>query len=196
MVVVWVIYAIWKNFGGNKGTRDRDQLIMMGLQPLYAKLEKDEKPLPFQVEQLANRLELRSMVFRMLETKGYEDTFPQNLNNYVDAGASDLAFYLMHPSELNGVPEAMEHVATVMKEHEGKEGVLPLRYQVYKFPNPQGDWVAGVAGPAVGDEPPYTPMRCTDTFYDPIESLSPEEHVDRVHEKNWPQAAKRYYGLN
>ena len=193
-VLVVVMVLMVRRNGGRKTLRERDQKIIDALHPIYEALNNNSKPDEEVVKELAQRMEVRAMLFRVLEQAGLDHLFPEELKNYQDAGASDLAFYLLHPAELGEVPAEVRYKATVERTWESPEGPVPLKYHVYQFLHRNEEWVAGVAGPTIGDDAPYAPSRCTATFYEPFDSKTPDEHVQPVHDSIWPQVAKRLVG--
>lgn len=186
VVLLWMLYAIRKQMGGRKATRRRDEYVIGAMQPLYDALEQGKVPEKNSVVLLARRVELRSMVYRLLQQHEHEGLFPQELITYEAAGESDLAFYLMHPTELDQPVE----VTFESKVNIAIDG-FGLTYYVHSFLHPTKGKVAGVSGPVVNDDPPYSPAFSTLTFYDVWEETTPQEQVDKVHDTTWPTLHKR-----
>ena len=76
----------------------------------------------------------------------------------VAQGESALAYWLMHPNELQDAPAKMEFVETIARCVDGREA----DFHVYRFEMPVGHWaekqgwLLGLAGPMPADGAPYS----------------------------------------
>jgi hypothetical protein len=83
---------------------------------------------------------------------------PANYSSSVSQGESALAYWMMHPNELQDAPEAIQLVETVTRSIDGQDA----DFHVYRYKMPAGHWAAndgwilGLAGPMSCGTVPYS----------------------------------------
>ncbi|MEL6537043.1 MAG: hypothetical protein AAFQ98_16600 [Bacteroidota bacterium] len=191
-----LFFLIRRNRGSasRRALMARDEKVVAALQPVYDALEANQAPDQAVVNELASRVEIRAMLYRLLEQAGLAYLFPEELVTHEAAAASDLAFYLLHPAELGEVVEELTYLGPIEQGWERLSTPMLLVYHLFTFRHKSGETVAGVAGPVIDDDPPYAPSRCTMSYYDPIDSMTHIEHVAKVHDAQWPGVAQRLFG--
>jgi len=100
------------------------------------------------------------MLFATLREMKRPDLLPTNYSSSVAQGESALAYWMMHPNELQAAPEKIELVETIKRLLDGREA----EFHVFRFRMPAGHWAAkddwelGLAGPMAAGAEPYTEM--------------------------------------
>lgn len=178
-VVVIAAFLVWRYTSVARGARKRDMQLNSILEPVSKQLAVGEVPSPDQVAAIAASHPLRGILYHLLKHYERLDLFPDCFKGEIAQAEARLAYWMMHPNELQAAPEAIELVETVCQRIENEN----CRFHVFKFRMPKGhwageEWLLGVAGPYVDGEPPYTGIagafsRCSDKFGE----VAPEELV-------------------
>ena len=156
LVVLLVTFLIWRWTSVTRGMRQRDEKLLMRLHPIGKKIEAGQAVSPQEVDALAARPEIRYMLFAMLRQLKRPELLPTKYSSSVAQGESALAYWMMHPNELQDAPEVIELVETVKRPVDRQEA----DFHVYRYKMPAGHWAAkdgwilGLAGPMkLGPEP-------------------------------------------
>jgi hypothetical protein len=156
ITVLLIAFIVWRWTSVARGARERDEKLIARLDPIGKKLDAGENVSPQEIEALATRPEIRYMLFETLRQMKRPDLLPTKYSSSVAQGESALAYWIMHPNELQDAPEAIEFVETVKRSVDGQEA----DFHVYRYRMPAGHWAAkdgwllGLAGPMkLGDEP-------------------------------------------
>ncbi|QEF98034.1 hypothetical protein Mal15_20810 [Stieleria maiorica] len=175
-----VAFVVWRYTSVARGARKRDQQLFMLVDPIAEKLAAGDSPSPKQIEGLASLPQIRGFLYELLKHFERLDLFPEKFRDEIAQAETRLAYWMMHPNELQEAPDEIELVETVTRTI-GNES---CRFHVFKFTMPDGhwagdDWLLGLAGPYIDGQPPYTGIagafsRCADKFGD----VAPEELVD------------------
>ncbi len=138
------------------GARQRDEKLLASLDGIGNKLDAGQPVSPQEIDTLAACPEMRYLLFAALRQMKRPALLPSKYCSSVAQGESALAYWMMHPNELQEAPEAIEFVATVQRTVDGQEA----EFHVYRFRMRHGHceakngWMLGVAGPMrVGPEP-------------------------------------------
>ena len=140
-----------------RGARARDRQILVLLDPIAQKLEGDATVLPEEVAAIAQLPHARALLHQMLDHYRRLDLFPDRFNDPKHQAEAQLAYWLMHPNELQAAPEQMEMVEVVGRSAGNKNG----DFYVYRYRMSEGHWAAsdgwllGLAGPYFDGEEPY-----------------------------------------
>jgi hypothetical protein len=140
--------------------RQRDEKLLVRLDPVAKRMEAGEVVSPQEIEVLAASPEIRFMLFAMLREMKRPELFPAKYSSSVAQGESALGYWMMHPNELQDAPEAMELVETLNRTVDGQE----TEFHVYRYKMPVGHWAAkdgwilGLAGPIRHGVEPYSEM--------------------------------------
>lgn len=180
IVVLLIAFLRWRWTSVERGARQRDEKLLVSLNPIAERLAKREAVEPAAVADLARQPQYRPMLYQLLKHFERLDLFPeQHLSRSAQAEGS-LAYWLMHPNELQDAPEVIECVEEVQRDIGQSATFVVLRYRM-----PPGHWAAkdgwllGLSGPFIDTDVPYSGMaqafsRCGDKEGD----LTPTELID------------------
>jgi hypothetical protein len=174
-------FIAWRWTSVARGAKERDERLLVLLDPLGSKLESGAAISLDEVESLAAKPELRFMLFAALRHMNRTDLLPRKYLSSVDQGASALAYWMMHPNELQDAPEAIEWIETVQRPVDGRIA----DFHVYRYRMGNGNWAAesgwllGLAGPMFAGAEPYLERPGAFSRAGDIEgSVKPSELVD------------------
>lgn len=135
------------------------------------------QPSPASVRELAEHDGTRALLLQALERAHAVALFPAEFWTRQALARSHAIAWLEYPTELGAPPRALEWVAEV-REDDGYYVVM--RYQA-PADHPEPDtWRVVIAGPYVGDHPPAASPFHTFSDFEPIDSATPREHVQRI----------------
>src|SRR5687767_13418875 len=103
-VVLVVVFVIWRITSVGRGMRQRDEKLLQRLDPVANRIEKGEAVSAEEIAKLAARPELRYMLFTMLRELKRLELLPTNYSSSVSQGESALAYWMMHPNEMQDAP--------------------------------------------------------------------------------------------
>jgi len=164
--------------------RRRRSVLLGEINPVIAKLKAGEPPPIEQINEFVKRPETRSLMYRALHEIGQEELFPEEFRTLAHIAESDLVKWLLHPNELDAVPDAIELAATI--ERSADEPSQKSRFYVFKFRTlaphwmAERGWVAGVAGPYWDDVDPVVSPPGVFSEFEPFSLRTPEEHLARI----------------
>ena len=175
-----VTFIVWRYTSVARGARQRDQRILPLLDPLVEKLIASENPSADEIEQIASNPATRSFLYEVLKHYERLELFPDQYRSETAQAEARLVYWMMHPNELQDAPQAIEVVETVTREVDEQS----CRFHVFRYQMPTGhwaadDWLLGLAGPYIDNEPPYSGLagafsRCGDKHGD----ILPSDLVD------------------
>lgn len=179
LVVLVAAFLWWRYTSVERGARQVEAKILSLLEPLAQKLSGGVEPTPEEIAGLAAKPITRYHLY--LALKHYErlHLFPDEYRTEQAQAEAKLALWMMHPNELQDVPEKMEPAATVVREVGGET----CRFYVFRYRMAPGhwhgeDWEIAVSGPFVNHEPPYSDLPGAFSRFDKYNEVSPEELVD------------------
>ena len=158
LFVLFAVFIIWRWTSVGRGTRQQHEKLLALLDPIAKRLEAGQAVSQSEIEAIASRPETRFMLFAMLRELKRPDLMPTNYSSSVAQGESALAYWMMHPNELQDAPQSIELVETVTRTIGGHEA----QFHVYRYKMPPGHWAAndgwllGLAGPMEQGIEPYT----------------------------------------
>jgi hypothetical protein len=180
VIIAIAAFIVWRYTSVRRGARARDEALLKRLDGLGMHLEKNTEIRPEEIQRLAASPELRHFLYQMLTAFGRPHLFPsQYLSQEAQAQAA-LAYWLLHPNELQAAPSALELVDRVEREVSQRNGT----FCVFRYKMPAGhwagpEWLLGLAGPFFPDDRPY--QRRAGAFSragDKATTISPSELVD------------------
>jgi hypothetical protein len=160
IVVVLLAFVWWRWTSVRRGARARDQTLLDRIEPLGRRLDAGEAVSPDEFAALAARPEIRYVLFEVLRQMHRHDFLPAGYGTSEQQGESALAYWLMHPNELQAPPETIQFVTTVRRTLDGREA----GFHVYRYRMPDGHWAAkdgwllGLAGPMTPGAEPYAEL--------------------------------------
>lgn len=178
---LFVGFIVWRITSVGRGARQRDEKLARELDPLAMRLEKKASVNRSEVLTFARKPQFRYLLHALLKHCNRLDLFPDEFLSDEAQGAAKLAYWMMHPNELEDAPQEIELVERVTRPVAGRE----CSFLVYRYRMPEGHWAAGdgwilgLSGPFGKDDPPYAGpagafYRCGDK--DGV--ASPEKLVD------------------
>lgn len=160
VLVLIVAFVIWRWTSVARGANQRDEKLIAALDPIGKKIEAGETVSPLEISALAAKPEIRFMLFGALRHIKKTELLPTGYSSSVAQGESALAYWMMHPNELQDAPEKIEFIETVTRPVDGRAA----DFHVYRYKMPDGHWAAkdgwllGLAGPMPVDTEPYSEM--------------------------------------
>jgi hypothetical protein len=149
-------FVFWRYTSVARGARKRDDALNDRLVPLGERLEAKEPISVDEVRALAAQPELREMIYIMLAHYARLDLFPAEYLSLEAHAVGLLAYWMMHPNELQAAPESLELVERFARQTLGEMGT----YYVFRYRMPEGhwngtEWQLGLAGPFFAEDRPY-----------------------------------------
>jgi hypothetical protein len=149
-------FLLWRISSVGRGMRKRDEKLAQELGDLANKLERKAVIDSQEVLALAGKPQLRCMLFALLKHFHRGDLFPSQFLSQEAQREAKLAYWMMHPNELQAAPEQMELIEKVTRTIDEKQMV----FFVYRYRMPAGHWAGdawllGLAGPFGSEEMPY-----------------------------------------
>jgi hypothetical protein len=158
IVAVVLVFIGWRWTSVGRGARQRDERILKLIDPIGHKLESGEAITPEDIRQVARHPETRFMLIGALREMKHPELIPEEYASPVCQAESALAYWLMHPNELQDAPERIEHVEEVIREIDGANAT----FHVFRYKMAQGhwaekgEWLLGLAVPMKDSSPPYS----------------------------------------
>lgn len=178
--VLFVAFIGWRYTSVARGARQRDERILRMLDPITEKLMAGGLVTTGEIESLAKRPAARPFLYDMLKHFEQLDLFPEQYKSESAQAEARLAYWMMHPNELQDAPEQIELVETVTRAIDDRPG----RFYVFRYLMPNGhwagqEWLLGLAGPYFDNLPPYAgPAGAFSRCGDQHGKVQPNELVD------------------
>ena len=181
VALIAVAFILWRWTSVGRGAQQRDEKLIARFDPIGNKIDAGETVSLQEIEALAEHPENRYMLFAALRHMQRPELLPTKYSSSVSQGESALAYWLMHPNELQDAPQEIEFVETVKRPVDGQEA----DFHVYRFKMPAGHWaekdgwLLGVTGPmSVGSEPYSNIPGAFSRSGDTDSKVKPSELVD------------------
>lgn len=179
-VIMVVVFLLWRISSVSRGMQQRDERILMMLEPIGQRVLDEETIEAHEVAEYMARPELRYMMMATMPDLDYRGILTPELFSSEAQGEASLAYWMMHPNELQDPPEAIEYMESFRQLLADRDSL----FHVYRYRMPEGhwagcDWVLGLAGPMNELEEPYEKIqpafsRCNDKEGD----ISPKDLVE------------------
>ena len=156
-VLLLVGFILWRLTSVGRGMRQRDEKLLARLDPIVKRIQAGQTVSLEEIDALAARPEIRFLLFAMLRAVKRPDLLLAKYQSEIEQGESALAYWMMHPNELQDAPEAIELVETIKRQVDGQE----MDFHVYRYKMAAGHWAAddgwilGLAGPMKPGLEPY-----------------------------------------
>lgn len=157
IVAVIVAFVVWRYTSVARGARQRDERLLKTIHPIAMRFKMKEPVTTDEIATLSAQPQYRRMLFALLNHYQRLDLLPAEAWTIEGQGAGALAYWLMHPNEMNEAPDQIEVVEKITREIK-KE---PATFMVYRYRMPQDHWTTnkgwhlGLAGPFFADSEPY-----------------------------------------
>src|SRR5689334_22538362 len=113
LVLLLLVFVAWRWTSVARGARQRDEKLLARIDPIGRKIDSGQSVSPQEIDSLAARPEIRYVLFAVLRRMNRTDLLPTKYSSPVAQGESALAYWMMHPNELQDAPETIELVETV-----------------------------------------------------------------------------------
>jgi len=180
VVALLVAFLWWRVTSVKRGARQRDERVLKALAPLGEKLGEGAEVAPAEIRDLCARYELRPALYGILRHFERLDLFPDSMKTWESQAEGLLAYWMMHPNELQDPPVELSVVERVERDIQGSKAT----FFVMKFRMAEGHWSGsdvwhlGLSGPFVEGKAPYTGVASFSRHADTLDSVSPGELVD------------------
>jgi len=176
---------IYRYFSFKRESVETHKLRFERIQPLYEKLESGNEISKEEVLKYAKDNKTREMTYQILAEHKKTELFPKEYLTIESGAESNLLNWLEFPTELDKVPDDIEHLKRVTIKFDGND----VFYHVFKYMTNEPHWAAengwmlGVVGPYFDDSKPYdfpaaTFSRCSSK----VGEIEPEDEAKWVHE--------------
>lgn len=151
------LWFFWRLTSVGRGAKKRDEEILKLIDPIGTKINAGEEVPIDDVRSLARIPQVRHFLFHALKRMEKESLIPTDFDSEVKQAEAALAYWIMHPNELETAPEKIEYLRTIEKKLKETNG----RFYFFKYLMPEGHWarkdgwLLGFSGPFSGDEKPY-----------------------------------------
>jgi hypothetical protein len=181
VIVLLYLYLLWK---GNQATKKREQIVSENLKPIISAIENNTTI----DNQVFKDPSIRISAYLTLKSYDKLHLFPKEYNNFISGAESSLAFWLLHPNELDAVPDEVEFVQkiSINEKVDGQNKIAD--YYIFKFkvnaPHwaAEDGWMAGISGPYTDESSPYDYVSGTFSQLEKFDSKTPEEHFRTIYE--------------
>lgn len=179
--ILFVAFIWWRFTSVARGARQRDEKLIVALDPIAQRLSKKEAVTAEEIAALSRQPQYRPMLYQLLKHFERLDLFPAEALSIEAQGAGILSCWMMHPNELQDAPKEIELVEEIEKDI----GDEQARFLVYRYRMSSGHWaekdgwLLGLAGPFVANDVPYSGLaagfsRCGDKHGE----VKPAELID------------------
>jgi hypothetical protein len=187
LICLIAVFAIYRYVKVSYQNRKLNEQRFERIKPLFEKLKRGESVNSEDVLPFAENIMTRGLTFLLLKTHEKMDLFPSEYYTLVKSSESHLANWLEFPTELDAIPDEMEHMQRVSLDFDGQGNYV--HYEVFKYRVNEPHWAAkdgwtiGVVGPYFDDSEPYSPAGSTfSRIGSKADKITPEEEARWVHE--------------
>lgn len=181
VVAIIIAFIIWRLISVFRGANQRDKKLMERIDGILKRIRAGETVSTQEVDALAAHPENRYILFAALRQINKDDLFPVSYSSSISQGESALAYWMMHPHELQDAPEKIEFIETFKRHVNDHES----DFHVYRYKMPPGHWAAkdgwilGLTGPMTIESAPYSALPGAFSRVGDIEgTVTPTELVD------------------
>ncbi len=185
IVLLLIGFAIYRNWKVNKQNQELNEKRFQRIKYLVDKFESGHNPTDDEVRPFATNLATREDTYGLLKEKDKLSLFPSDLLTIEKGAEASLATWLEFPTELDALPNEIEHLKKVTIPFDNENNV---HYHVFKFRVDEPHWAAkdgwmlGVVGPYFDDSKPYdSPGATFSRLSSRLGTIEPEEEAKWVH---------------
>lgn len=130
-------------------------------------------------ESVASSAETRSLFYNKLEELGQVSKFPSKYYNQEAFAESDMVNWLIYPTELARIPDAIELMKVV--EIADKYEIYLFRFKSDSEDWKDNGWMAGISGPyLLAEKPSAKSSGYTFSQFEKWDSKTPDEHIEAI----------------
>ena len=187
IIVAIIIFIIYRFITVKRQQSRYNDERFERVKELFDKLVNGQALTENDVLPFAQNILTREITFQLLADYQKIHLFPQIYNNLLAGAESNLANWLLFPTELDACPDEIEHIKRVTFDFDGQNHLV--HYEVFKYRVHEPHWAAkngwmlGVVGPYFDDSEPYHfPGATFSRFGSTLDTVTPEEEAKWVHE--------------
>jgi hypothetical protein len=156
ILVALIAFVVWRIGSVGRGARQRDQRILRELAEIEARLRSGDEVDAADIARLASRPHLRGILYGMLRQHRKTDLLPEEHLGRRSQAETALAYWMMHPNELQDPPAELQHVVTLARDVQGHRAEFEVfRYRMSGGHWAGSEWILGLAGPFFQGDSPY-----------------------------------------
>src|SRR5262245_60439548 len=106
--VLLVAFIWWRYTSVARGARQRDEKLLVVLDPIAERLSRKDPVTAEEIANLSRQPQYRPMLYQLLKHFERLDLFPAEALTMEAQGAGVLAYWMMHPNELQDAPKEIE----------------------------------------------------------------------------------------
>jgi len=185
LIIGFVFYRKW-NVNRLRQVQVLNERRCERIKTLVDKFDSGLVPTADDIRIFAYDIGTREATYGLLKERGNLDLFPSELLTIEKGAEANLATWLEFPTELNGLPDEIEHLKRVTIPFDKGNNV---HYQVFKFrvyePHwaSKDGWILGVVGPYFDESKPYDfPSATFSRFSSKLGTIEPEVEAKWVHD--------------
>jgi hypothetical protein len=185
LIIGFIFYRKW-NVNRLRQVQILNETRYERIKPLVESFSSGQVPTAEEIRTFASNIGTREATYGLLKERGNLDLFPSDLLTIEKGAEANLATWLEFPTELNGLPDEIEHLKKVTIPFDRENNV---HYQVFKFrvnePHwaSKDGWILGVVGPYFDDSKPYDfPTATFSRFSSKLGTIEPEVEAKWVHD--------------
>ncbi|MFT4204516.1 MAG: hypothetical protein QM610_11475 [Chitinophagaceae bacterium] len=187
IVLAIIVFAVYRLVTVKRQNSKLNAERFERIKELYDKLESGQTVTEKDVLPFAQNLLTSETTYQLLSDHNKTDFFPKEYYTIVKGAESNLANWLLFPTELDACPDEIEYIKRVTFDFDGQNNFV--HYEVFKCkvnePHwaEKDGWFLGVVGPYFDDSKPYkfphaTFSRISITF----DKVTADEEAKWVHE--------------
>ena len=183
LIAGFLFYRRWKVNAGMKALRAQK---FQRIKSVVDKFDNGQIPTADEVRPFAFNIATREAIYELLKEKGNLALFPPELLTIEKGAEANLANWLEFPTELDALPDELEHVERVIIPFDKDNEVF---YHVFKFrvhePHwaSKDGWILGVVGPYFSDSKPFDfPGATFSRFSSKFGTIAPKDEAKWVHD--------------
>lgn len=183
LLLVIITFLIYRYVSFRRESRKHNEEKFERVKPLYDKLELSGPLAMEDVFPFSENILTRTTTYELLSSYDLQNLIPAEFNTIQKAAESYLACWLEFPTELEKIPDEIEHVEKVIIDFDGNNVI----YHVYKFRTDPPHWAAnngwmlGVVGPYFDDSNPYDYPKSTFSRLSKLTDVTASEEANWVH---------------
>ncbi len=181
------IFGIYRYLKVSHQNKKLNEQRFERIRPLYEKLKTGQAVNSQDVLPFAASITTRELTFQLLSGQDRKDLFPGDYYTLIKGAESHLANWLEFPTELDAIPDEIEHVQRVTFDFDGQGNYVHYEVFKYRINEPhwaaKDGWILGVVGPYFDDSEPYSNAGATfSRVSSTVGKITPEEEARWVHE--------------
>lgn len=189
-----VVYCVYRYIATMAATTRAHRALWDMVAPVLERVKAGEQPVQ-EIATLSRDPRVRSLLYRVLRREGHGELFPKDQATPALIAESDLVAWLLHPNELDAVPDEIELVKEDVREE--ADPYETFRFFLFRFrthaPHWAADqgWLAGLSGPYWDRDEMQLEAPGVFSRFEPFDSCTPDEHIKKIEETVLPVISRQ-----